>query len=209
METAQHNETGVIEWGLAARALPGQAVSGDLHLVKLVEGGVLIAVVDGLGHGNAATEAARIAIETLAAQGRAPLTTLVHRCNEALRQTRGVVMTLAVIQPAENLMTWLGVGNVEGMLVHFDSPAKSKTENVLLRGGVLGYQMPTLQANALPVTRGDLLIFTTDGIRPGFGKAILKDDPPQQLADRIMAQNFKGSDDALVLVVRYLGTSGN
>jgi len=60
METAQRNETGVIEWGLAARALPGQAVSGDLHLVQSVGDDVLLAVADGLGHGEAAEAAARL-----------------------------------------------------------------------------------------------------------------------------------------------------
>ena len=40
-----------IEWGVATRALPGQAESGDRHLVQRFPDGVLAAVVDGLGHG--------------------------------------------------------------------------------------------------------------------------------------------------------------
>ena len=53
------------EWGLAARALHGQAESGDLHLVAPFAGGVLIAAVDGLGHGSEAAAAARVAVATL------------------------------------------------------------------------------------------------------------------------------------------------
>jgi serine phosphatase RsbU (regulator of sigma subunit) len=35
---------------------------------------------------------------------------------------------------------------------------------VLLRSGVVGYQLPTLRASTLPIAPGDLLIFATDGI---------------------------------------------
>jgi len=34
--------------------MPGQAVSGDMHLVRPFEDGVLVALVDGLGHGEEA-----------------------------------------------------------------------------------------------------------------------------------------------------------
>jgi len=35
------------EWGVASRAFPGEKASGDLHLVKALPGGVLLAAVDG------------------------------------------------------------------------------------------------------------------------------------------------------------------
>ena len=52
----------LIDWGVAARPLEGQAVSGDLHLVKPLDDGVLLAVVDGVGHGGEAVAAARAAV---------------------------------------------------------------------------------------------------------------------------------------------------
>jgi hypothetical protein len=60
---------------------------------------------------------------------------------------------------------------------------------------------------ALPVATGDILILATDGIASGFSSR-----PPGVLgapaiADRILAQWGKPSDDALVLVLRYLGGS--
>src|SRR5260370_31641963 len=65
MNTSTFQERPCIEWGVAARALPGQTVSGDLHLVKPFFKGVLLAVVDGLGHGDEATVAAQLAVTTL------------------------------------------------------------------------------------------------------------------------------------------------
>src|SRR6185436_19596448 len=86
--------SGLIAWGVAERALPGQMVSGDKHLVKPLADGVMLAVVDGLGHGDDATIAAKIATAVLESHAGEPPTALVTRCHEALASTRGVVMTL-------------------------------------------------------------------------------------------------------------------
>jgi hypothetical protein len=45
----------------------------------------------------------------------------------------------------------------------------------------------------------------TDGVRPGFAEGLPLKEPPQQLAERILARDGKGTDDALVLVARVLG----
>jgi len=54
-----------IEWGVASRALPGQPASGDINVVKSFTDGVLIAALDGLGHGEEAATAAAVAAATL------------------------------------------------------------------------------------------------------------------------------------------------
>jgi GTP cyclohydrolase III len=55
----------LIDWAVATLALPGEAESGDLHLVTSVASGVLVAVADGLGHGVEAATAARAAVTAL------------------------------------------------------------------------------------------------------------------------------------------------
>src|SRR5262245_31289366 len=85
---------GVLEWHSAAQPIGGQTVSGDLHLVQEFDQGILLAVVDGVGHGDEATAAARAAIAILQEQAQESVIVLVRRCHEALKQTRGVVMTL-------------------------------------------------------------------------------------------------------------------
>jgi hypothetical protein len=39
----------------------------------------------------------------------------------------------------------------------------------------------------------------------GFMEHLTLSDPPQQMADRILEQHGKTTDDALVMVARYLG----
>src|SRR4029077_2530979 len=106
--------------------------------------------------------------------------------------------------------TWLGVGNVEGLLLHGDGPARPGPGRAALvtRGGIVGSELPRLHPVVLPIAPGDTLIFATDGIREGFADGLSLEAPPQHLADQILARHGKGTDDALVLVARYLGGAG-
>jgi serine phosphatase RsbU (regulator of sigma subunit) len=195
----------LIAWGVASRTLAGQAVSGDLHLVQSFSGGILMAVLDGIGHGEEAAAAVTAAVAVLQRHPEESPTVLIRRCHAALSNTRGAVMTVASLDPLAGELTWVGVGNVEALLVRADINARPATERVVLRGGLIGYQLPELRASTTAIAAGDLLIFSTDGIRPGFARGLVRTEPPRRIANQIMRQNLKRSDDALVLVVRYLG----
>ena len=192
------------EYGLAKFVLPGERESGDRHLVCCNETGVLIAAIDGIGHGAEAANAAKVAIAMLKSGVGEPIIRLVAACHEKLRSTRGVVLSLASIDVKHSLMTWLGVGNVQGVLVRTDRKANSQ-ETLLLRGGVVGDHLPQLQAAVLPVAQGDLLVFATDGVRTDFMRTLSALENPQRAAERIMKNFCNQSDDALVLALRITG----
>ncbi len=195
---------GLIEWGVASRSLDDQPESGDRALVKTTADGVLVAVVDALGHGREAAEVAARAVATLDAYAADGVLALMKRCDEALRRTRGAVMTLATFDAQDPVMTWLGVGNVEGVLVSANGSAGARPQSLMLRGGVVGYRLPSLIPSKLPVAAGDTLVLATDGVRVGFAGAVTPAEPSQAAAERILAAFSRGTDDALVLVARYL-----
>lgn len=192
------------EYGVAKFVLPGETESGDQHLVCCNETGVLIAAIDGIGHGAEAASAAKAAIAALRKGVGEPIISLVTACHEKLRATRGVVMSLASVDVKHGLMTWLGVGNVQGVLVRADKKSNSQ-ETLLLRGGVVGDHLPQLQAAVLPVAQGDLLVFATDGVRADFVRTLSALENPQRAAERIMKNFCNQSDDALVLALRITG----
>ncbi len=194
----------LLEWAVATKTLLGERESGDLSVVKSVPSGVLVAVVDGLGHGAEAAAAARAAVDAIERHGQESPLALFERCHRALHGTRGVVMSVAFFGRADRSMTWLGVGNVEGLLLPADGAGRARG-SLVTRGGIVGSELPRLQPHTLPVASGDLLIFATDGIRDGFADAFRVDATPQQLADQVLARHGKGTDDALVLVARYRG----
>ena len=198
-------ERTLIDWSVAAQPISGETVSGDLHLVIPFDDRVLVAVIDGVGHGAEAAAAARAAADILLNYAGESTSSLIQRCHQALLLTRGVVLTVAKLNPAENTMTWLGVGNVEGRLLRSDPGANQPRESVLLRGGLVGFQLPELRASVIPVSVGDLLILATDGIQAGFEDEIKLNETPGQIAGKILNHHYRGNDDALVLVARYLG----
>jgi serine/threonine protein phosphatase PrpC len=102
-------------------------------------------------------------------------------------------------------MTWLGVGNFEGVLHHVDWSERSGRASLITRGGIVGSEVPVVQAAVIPVNAGDVLVFATDGIASGFLSDVSAREEPQRLADQILARYGKGTDDALVLVAKYLG----
>jgi serine phosphatase RsbU (regulator of sigma subunit) len=195
----------LIDWGVAWRALPGQQVCGDVHLIKPVPSGVLLAVVDGLGHGAEAAAVAVIALGVLDRHAGEPLSAIFRHCHDALLRTRGAVMTLAWLEADERRLTWLGVGNVEAVLLRAGRDPQIPVARAVLRSGIVGYRLPALQAGTIPVEPEDLLVFATDGVRAGFNEALPKGVPPQHLASKVMDNYFRGTDDALVLVAKYLG----
>lgn len=194
-----------LQWEVISRPSPGEALCGDLHLVASNSTGCVVAVADGLGHGDEAAHAAQRALQIVAENVEEHVIALMRLCHDGLRDTRGVTMSLASFHTEDSMMTWLAVGNVQGLLVRADSQAPQ--EELLMRGGVVGAQLPPLQAAVLPVSSGDVLVLATDGIRSGFEKEVFRSDSPQRIAERIANQHGKNSDDSLVLVARYAGAA--
>jgi len=195
----------IIEWGWAGSALEAQC--GDLHVVVPFSGGALVALIDGLGHGPEAAAAANAAASVLESHASDPVIALMQRCHMGLRKTRGAVMSIASFNSRDSSMSWTGVGNVDGILLRLSARPKQRDEAIAVRGGVVGYQLPPLNAKTLPVSRGDTLIMATDGIRSGFAARLAIEHDPQEIAESILACFAKRSDDAHVVVTRYLGSS--
>jgi serine/threonine protein phosphatase PrpC len=195
----------MVEYGVAKHAHVGEGESGDMHMVCCNQNGVLIDVIDSIGHGEEAAEVARTAAALLRSSVDEPVISLVERCHERLKGTRGAVLSVAFISPEQKMMTWLGVGNVQGVLVRADANKGNMQEPLLLRAGVLGSKLPSLQASVLPVSQGDTLVFTTDGIQNDFSPSLSARENPQRAADRILNNYRNRNDDALVLVARLTG----
>lgn len=205
MVIARARPTVPLEWGVAMATLPGQPTSGDAHIICPFAHGVLVGVADGLGHGAEAAAAATRAMETLRAHPADSVIALIRRCHQALTGTRGAVMSVASFNLVEHTMSWLSVGNVQGVLRRLDSQAVPRHEAVLSRKGVVGLQLPLLQASVTTLAPGDLVLFATDGVSPGFADQVVP-GRAQTLAEHLLSTCNRGTDDALVLVGCYRGS---
>jgi serine/threonine protein phosphatase PrpC len=192
-----------IDTAFATLPLPGQTESGDLCLIKRVGVGTLVAVVDGLGHGEEAATAAHAAVGALERYAREPLSDLVRRCHEALLGLRGVVLGLAYLDPQAATLTWLGVGNIGGILLRADSGSKPARVTLVPSAGFIGGDPPHPTTRSVPLALGDTVLLFSDGIKEGFADSVVLTNTPKEIADSAISRHTKGNDDALVLVARY------
>lgn len=183
-------------WGVAARAYPGCDVSGDAHVVRRTEAGLLAAVIDGLGHGPKAAEPAQKAVSLLSGWSGAAPAQVMQMVDAGLRGTRGAVLSLALL--TGTTLTWLGVGNVSGVVLRVNG----RREHLHTPGGIVGYRLPTLYPASLTVAAGDLLVLATDGMRQGFVEAIDINAPPQVNAESVLRSHSRQHDDVLLLIGR-------
>jgi negative regulator of sigma-B (phosphoserine phosphatase) len=192
-----------LELGVAERALPGERRSGDRAVLVAYPGGALVAALDGLGHGSEAADAAAVGADVLSAHPDDEPAHLLEACHQALSGTRGAVMTLAWFDLRGGRLSWTGVGNVEGRLVHAAAGPGAPTEGALTKGGVVGYNLPSIRVTSADLLAGDVMVLATDGIDSGFAQEIAGGGAAKDIADRILAEHGKEGDDALVVVVRY------
>jgi phosphoserine phosphatase RsbX len=195
----------VLERGVAALAHKGERRSGDVPVFAPSQRGGLVAVIDGLGHGDGAADAAEAAARVLETWVDEPPQRLLERCHEELRRTRGAVMTLAWFDLGERTMQWTGVGNVEARLVRAGAGTGARYDSPVVLGGVVGYNLPQVRMQTIALEPGDAVALATDGVAADFSVSLESGVGAQQLAERVLDRHGKGTDDALAVVVRYLG----
>jgi alkanesulfonate monooxygenase SsuD/methylene tetrahydromethanopterin reductase-like flavin-dependent oxidoreductase (luciferase family) len=193
-----------LDWGIAGASLTGERTSGDLHLILPSPRGALVAVVDGVGHGPEAARVATRAIDAIRTRPEESVTALMRACHQELAGSRGAVVGIAAFDVLDSTLSWICVGNIEGALIRAEDAAHPRVDRFLSRRGVVGHQLPMLQASTTATAPGDLLVIATDGIAPGFAEHVVPGHP-QAVADAILQACRKGTDDALVVVGRYRG----
>jgi phosphoserine phosphatase RsbX len=194
-----------LDWSVSSRPRAGESESGDRCVVTTRTDGAILAVADGLGHGPEAALAADLAVRTVERHAQDPLIEIVRRCHQSLLRTRGVALSLARWDVRDRVVTWIGVGNVEGLLLHADGRARPESQRLVLRGGVVGVRLPTLVVTPMAVPGPGLLIFATDGVAGGFELGLDLSMRPQPLAEQILARHSRDIDDSTVLVARLEG----
>lgn len=194
-----------VEVGVAGRPRAGEAVSGDVAVVERLAGGTLVAVVDGAGHGAHARRAALAAGAVVRRTREEDLGVLMEHCHHAMRGTRGGAVTLAFVAPARGMLTWLGVGTVEGRVVRARGWPSAVRASLPLLAGMPGHDLPDLAAATFALGHGDLVALATDGVRAGFADALEIHGSCREVAERIVREHSRDGDDALAVVARYLG----
>ncbi len=197
-----------MEWAAVRRPHPAEQVCGDLPIALDVgSGAALFGVLDGLGHGSAAADAAERAAAVITETSTEPVDVVMQRCHAELTQTRGVAMTLAHIDFATNTLSWAGIGNVTADLVAKSPTGVEIRSSALLAAGIVGYRMPQLLSpHQVPIGPGDLLIIASDGIAEDRFDSIDFATSTSAIAEQLVTRHGRDTDDALLLAARHRGS---
>ena len=193
--------------GAISLAKPGETVSGDAWWCESLRRRTLCAVVDGLGHGPLAAEASARAIESLREHRDASLSEQIDLAHGALRATRGAALGVAEILHDQNLIKFVGIGNIMAA-VHHEGTAR----NMVSQNGILGHQVRRVTEFQYPWFPGAMLVMCSDGINTHWDlnpyPGLASRDP--SLIAAILYRDFaRGRDDTTVVVLKMPAAAGD
>lgn len=190
-----------LEFGSATRSYRHQPMNGDCVVVQRWENHALAAVIDGLGHGQFAQQAAQTARQYLEHHFDQPLPSLFRGAGRACRSTRGVVMAAARFELPRQRVALASVGNVEAWLV-----SDQQTSRPVVRRGIVGSSTaPGPVITEFDWTPSSLLILHSDGVHNAWSRdelSALTIQSPGEIARRLLETCGRLDDDATVLIAR-------
>ena len=194
---ARFGQTQGLRYGAVNVALEGEIDCGDAWSLRQDSEGFALFVVDGLGHGTFAAEAARVAVDAFLLNPFAPPQETMVRANGLMSKTRGGAVACARVSGGQ--VSYAGVGNVSGALV---SPGKS--QGLVSHNGTLGLNHRRAQQFEYQRDAGAVLIMHSDGISSRWdvrNRADLLNRHPAIIAGAIYRDHGRARDDATVVVV--------
>jgi anti-sigma regulatory factor (Ser/Thr protein kinase) len=189
-----------VEVGVVSIPVKGEDICGDGWGVKSTAEATLLTVLDGLGHGVLAAEAAQEARRIFSESRGDSLTPILQDSHDALKKTRGAAMAIASLNSEKQLLSYAGVGNISASLV---TPEGSR--GMASHNGTLGHYLHRLQEFTYPWSVGSILVMHSDGLRSGWD---LKAYPgiwskhPSLIAGILYRDFYRERDDVTVLVAK-------
>jgi anti-sigma regulatory factor (Ser/Thr protein kinase) len=193
----------LLELGGVCLPKRGEDVSGDAWVCQADAQRRLLLVVDGLGHGPAAANAASAAVRVFHEQHQRSPQAIVEAAHAAMRSTRGAALAIAEIDFDRQMVRFAGVGNIAASISSF-----TKHHNLVSYNGTVGHELWKLQEFCYPWYSNGLLIMHSDGLGtqwrldryPG-----LSQKHPSLIAGVLYRDFNRERDDVTVLVAKGLG----
>lgn len=190
-----------LEWGAVCVAQREEIVSGDAWAVQEQANVSTVLVVDGLGHGLHAFDAAQRAMRTFWENPGERPEPFLRRLDGALRGSRGAAAAVARVDWANRELHFAGVGNIAGTL---ESP-NARSKGLVSHNGTAGQSIERIQLFTHPWPKGGLLVMHSDGLGhdweleayPGLSQKY-----PSLIAGILYRDFGRRRDDVVVVVAR-------
>lgn len=179
---------------------PGETLSGDAWCYHERVEGIVVAGIDGLGHGLGAHHAAAEACRVFEAEKHRPPLRLMQVLHEALRPTRGAAVTLLEVDWNAGRATSVAVGNVTAALINGNEVKRLAADN-----GIVGHVISRPRELQHPCSPDSVLVLHSDGLTASWQAERypgLMQHHPALVAGVLYRDCVRGRDDSLVVVIR-------
>ena len=185
-------------FGAVCVPVHGEIDCGDAwHLVSN-GGSTAVIMVDGLGHGSFAAQAAQAGINSFIASPWLPPKEILQRAATAMARTRGGAAACVQLDK-DGAVSYAGLGNISGTLM-----SRVHSQGLVSHSGIVGIQAQRVQQFEYQRTPETLLIMHSDGVS---ARATPNERPqlfahhPAIIAAALYRDFGRGHDDATVVVV--------
>jgi anti-sigma regulatory factor (Ser/Thr protein kinase) len=189
-----------LEMGAVSLPISGETVNGDAWIAQPTARGARILMVDGLGHGPIANDAAQAAVEAFrAAPGETP-EAAVETCHLALRSTRGAAVAVTEVDVETGVVRFAGVGNIAGAIWN-----GNQSHHTVSHNGTAGQGAIRIREFSYPWPKNALLVLASDGLATRWTLESYPGLPardPSLVAAVLYRDHSRQRDDVTVVAVR-------
>ncbi|WP_296261112.1 MULTISPECIES: ATP-binding protein [unclassified Pseudomonas] len=184
--------------GVTQHSLHDDPACGDAWEVAISDRQISILMIDGLGHGPDAEEAAKAGTLAFNHDPFADPVLLLEDIHRQMQGTRGGAVAVAQFDSAQDNLRFIGIGNIGATLI-----GEEKSRGLASHPGIVGLQYRKIPAVAYGQCAGQLLIMYSDGLQSRWN---LRDYPglmyrhPAIIAAVLHRDFCRGRDDVTVLV---------
>ena len=183
--------------------IAGEQICGDAWASRHTPDESLIFMVDGLGHGVLAGDAASEAVAAfLECVSTSPID-ILNEAHRRLRSTRGAAAAVASIHRESGAVNFAGIGNIAGVLVD-----GGVNRHLVSMNGTLGHNVRQFRAFSYPWSSSSLLILHSDGLGTRWDLSSysgLAQRSPTLIAAVLYRDMQRERDDSSIAVAREKG----
>ncbi len=190
-----------IDVGVISVPIKGEDVCGDGWGARQTAESMLLMVVDGLGHGILASEAAREAERIFFTSRSDSPTPILQDSHDSLKKTRGAAMAISSLNFERRTIAFAGVGNIGSSIVTPGGGSRGMASH----NGTVGHYLQRIQEFTFPWDADSILVMHSDGLKTAWD---LKQYPgvwskhPGLIAGMLYRDFSRERDDVTVLVAK-------
>ncbi|MNK23322.1 Serine/threonine-protein kinase RsbT [compost metagenome] len=189
-----------VPYGALRIPMRHELACGDGWHLRAHGEGIAVSLIDGLGHGLPAADAAQAGVAAMAAAAGFDAPTLIGAMHAGMSGTRGGAAAVACMLPGNGGIQFAGIGNIAGSLCE---PTGSR--GMASHPGIVGVQFRKAQPFHFHAPAGTLLVMHSDGLQARWS---LRDYPGlfhrhPALIVAVLQRDFdRGRDDAGIVALR-------